>query len=220
MESRNFDSNKNHKVLRYYVAKKNSTVTCMSRHSDVNVSTLRLGMLVKCLEDLMDGTLLISVTDVSESKVWFNTEWCCQKTDLIHVSQEIWRFLLAVSVPQERVRLANNKSLCGILENLSVNDKVWYHPNHKVNDHKELAIIKYIGPVPELGQGFYFGLEIPVYCSQTTISNLHVICYFIAYILKYRNHINYFRRVKNYLKRLFYVQNILSPFTQIKHLQH
>ncbi|KAF7390148.1 hypothetical protein HZH68_012005 [Vespula germanica] len=163
MESRNFDSNKNHKVLRYYVAKKNSTLTCMSRHCDVNVSTLRLGMLVKCLEDLMDGTLLISVTDVSGSKIWHTTEWCCQKTDLILVSQEIWRFLLAVSVPQERVYLANNKSLCGKLENLCVNDKVWYHPNHKVNDRKELAIIKYIGPVSQLGQGLYFGLDIPVH---------------------------------------------------------
>ncbi|XP_047361762.1 ubiquitin carboxyl-terminal hydrolase CYLD isoform X2 [Vespa velutina] len=173
MESRNFDNNKNHKVLRHYVAKKNSTVTCMSRHCDVNVSTLRLGMLVKCLEDLMDGTLLISVTDVSGSKVWFNTEWCCQKTDLIPVSQEIWRFLLAVSVPQERVRLANNKSLCGILENLSVNDKVWYHSNHKVNDHKELAIIKYIGPVPKLGQGFYFGLDIP---DSQELSKTSMLC--------------------------------------------
>ncbi|KAF7388073.1 hypothetical protein HZH66_010840 [Vespula vulgaris] len=172
MESRNFDSNKNHKVLRYYVAKKNSTLTCMSRHCDVNVSTLRLGMLVKCLEDLMDGTLLISVTDVSGSKIWHTTEWCCQKTDLILVSQEIWRFLLAVSVPQERVYLANNKSLCGKLENLCVNDKVWYHPNHKVNDRKELAIIKYIGPVSQLGQGLYFGLDIPDSQEQSKTSML------------------------------------------------
>ncbi|XP_015175056.1 PREDICTED: ubiquitin carboxyl-terminal hydrolase CYLD [Polistes dominula] len=181
MESRNFDNNKNQKLeTQYYVAKNNSTLTRVramsghvSEHCDVNVSTLRLGMLVKCLEDLKDGALRISIIDVSGSNIWFDTEWRCLKTDLIPIPQEIWEFLIAVSVPQERVRLASNILLCGVLENLCINDKVWYHPNYKLRDRKELAIIKYIGPVSQLGQGIYFGLDIP---DSQKISKTSILC--------------------------------------------
>ncbi|KAK2576712.1 hypothetical protein KPH14_005369 [Odynerus spinipes] len=192
MEKRILDNSISHEIVRYYVAKQNSTLSRLSGHCNVNVSTLRLGMLIKCLEDFMDGTLRISVIDVSESKIWFNTEWCCQKNDLILVSQEIWKFLLAVSVPQERVRLASDNSLCRVLEKLRINDKVWYCSNF--NGYKELAVIKYIGLVPQLGQGFYFGLDLP---ESQELSKTSILCQ------------EYFESIYN---RAFATLNQISPY--------
>ena len=44
---------------------------------------------------------------------------------------------------------------------LAINDTVWYCAD-PLGCTKFLAIIKYIGPVPQLGQGYYFGLDLLV----------------------------------------------------------
>ncbi|XP_025153799.1 ubiquitin carboxyl-terminal hydrolase CYLD isoform X2 [Harpegnathos saltator] len=116
-------------------------------------------MLVEALEDLKDSSLKIRVIDIAGSKTWCGTEWRCHKYDLIPVSHKIWQYLLAVQSPQERVQLASDETLCEQIRSISVKDKVWYccDPN---KHSKEVAFVKYIGPVPELGLGHYFGLEL------------------------------------------------------------
>ncbi|XP_032674063.1 ubiquitin carboxyl-terminal hydrolase CYLD isoform X4 [Odontomachus brunneus] len=143
----------------YYVAKRDTVLLRILGACDVNVNELRLGMLVEALEDLKDSSLKIRVIDTAGSKTWCGTEWRCHKYDLIPVSHKIRQYLLAVQSPQERVQLASNKALCEQIKDISVKDKVWYccDPN---KHSKELAFVKYIGPVTELGLGHYFGLEL------------------------------------------------------------
>ncbi|KOC66136.1 hypothetical protein WH47_01029, partial [Habropoda laboriosa] len=158
MEKRNSNSKDDCQVLQCFVAKQNTILMRMSGECDKNVNTLRLGMLVEAVEDLGDSLLKVRVIDTTGSE-WRGTEWRCHRFDLIAVSPEVWKFLPAVTVPQERVHLANRKRLCEELMSLAVNDAVWYCANPQ-GCTKYLAIIKYIGPVPQLGQGYYFGLDL------------------------------------------------------------
>lgn len=159
MEKRNAGSKEDRQLLLYYVAKQNTILTRISGECDKNVNTLRLGMLVEALEDLGDSALRVRVNDTTGSEVWRGTEWRCHRFDLIPVSSDVWKFLPAVSVPQERVRLANHKLLCKELISLKIDHTVWYCPDPQ-GYSKYLAIIKYIGPVPQLSQGYYFGLDL------------------------------------------------------------
>ncbi|XP_048266234.1 ubiquitin carboxyl-terminal hydrolase CYLD isoform X2 [Bombus terrestris] len=159
MEKRNSSNKEDRQISQYFVAKQNTILMRMSSECDKNVNTLRLGMLVEAVEDLGDSALKVRVIDTTGSEIWRGTEWRCHKFDLISVTPEVWKFLPAVSVPQERVRLANYKHLCEELMSLEINDTVWYCADPS-GCTKFLAIIKYIGPVPQLGQGYYFGLDL------------------------------------------------------------
>ncbi|KAL0104750.1 hypothetical protein PUN28_016403 [Cardiocondyla obscurior] len=118
-------------------------------------------MLVEALEDLKESVLRVRVTDtVGGCKTWCGTEWRCHKYDLIPVSQKVWQYLLAVQSPQERIRLVNDVTLYEQIQNISVNDLVWYHSGPANKRIKELAFVRYIGPVQQLGPGHYFGLEL------------------------------------------------------------
>ncbi|XP_043507747.1 ubiquitin carboxyl-terminal hydrolase CYLD [Frieseomelitta varia] len=159
MEKRNSSNKEDRQASQYFVAKQNTILKRMSSECDKSVNTLRLGMLVEAVEDLGDSALKVRVIDTTGSEIWRGTEWQCHKFDLIPVTSEVWKFLPAISVPQERVRLANYKHLCEELLSLGVNDTVWYCVD-SLGCTKYLAIIKYIGPVPQLGQGYYFGLDL------------------------------------------------------------
>lgn len=161
MEKRNAGGKEDRQVLQHFVAKGNTILMRISGECDKNVNTLRLGMLVEAVEDLGDSALRVRVVDTTGSEIWHGTEWRCHRFDLIPVTLDVWKFLPAVSVPQERVRLANHKVLCKELTSLGTNDNVWYCPDPQ-GYTKYLAVIKYIGPVPQIGQGYYFGLDLLV----------------------------------------------------------
>ncbi|KYN11883.1 Ubiquitin carboxyl-terminal hydrolase CYLD [Trachymyrmex cornetzi] len=155
------DSSKERRVLQHYVAKQDTVLIRIFGACDVNVNKLRLGMLVEALEDLRESVLRIRVTDtVGGSKTWCGTEWRCHKYDLIPVSPMVWQYLLAVQSPQERIQLANDEALCEQIRNISVNDVAWYCSDPANRRARELAFVRYIGPVPQLGLGHYFGLEL------------------------------------------------------------
>ncbi|XP_043462906.1 ubiquitin carboxyl-terminal hydrolase CYLD [Leptopilina heterotoma] len=147
------------RIQQYYVVKKDTTVTRISGKCDVNVSNLKLGMLIESVcRESDDLSIRIRIKDQHELSVWSNTVWNCHTHDLILVSKKIWQYLAAVSDNNERVKIANNKKFCKDIENIHVNDKVWYSSNG--SSSVELAIINLIGPVPELGNGVYFCLEL------------------------------------------------------------
>ncbi|EZA58756.1 Ubiquitin carboxyl-terminal hydrolase CYLD [Ooceraea biroi] len=158
MEDR--DSNQERQVLQYYVAKQDTVLTRITGASNTNVNTLHLGMLVEALEDIKDGMLKIRVIDPVGGAKWCGTEWRCHRYDLVPVSQKIWQCLLAVQSPQERVELAKDEVLCERLRNISMNDKVWCCSDPLNKRVREIAFVRYIGPVTQLGLGHYFGLEL------------------------------------------------------------
>lgn len=161
MERRGLDNNEEHRVLQYYVANNNAILVRIFGTCDVNISTLLRGMLVEALENLEENTLRVRVTDTNGCMTWCGTEWRCHKYDLIPVSQKTWQYLLAVSSPEQRVRLAKDKALCEQIKDITVNDRVWYCADSD-NRTKEIAFVKYIGPVTQLGSGDYFGLDLLV----------------------------------------------------------
>lgn len=153
----------NRQVLQYYVAKQDTLLTRISGACNVNVNTLHLGMLVEALENMKDGMLRIRVIDtVAASEMWRGTEWRCHRYDLVPVSRKIWQCLLAVESLQRRVELARDEILCEQLRNFPTNGKVWYCPDPLDKRVRELALVRYIGPVVQLGSGHYFGLELLV----------------------------------------------------------
>ena len=149
-------------LLCHYVAKRNTILSRISGACNVNVNTLHLGMLVEANEVQCDGGLRIRVNDVNDDDVWRRTEWRCHQVDLIPVPSIVWQFLAAVPGPQDRVRIASDTQLCQDVNNLRLGDRIWYRS--KPGAQRSLAVIRYIGPVQELGQGFHFGLELLVRC--------------------------------------------------------
>ncbi|KAK0162600.1 hypothetical protein PV327_006366 [Microctonus hyperodae] len=143
----------------YYIAKKNTILSRISGACQVNVHNLTLGALVIANEFLADGGLKIRVFDPNDCEIWRKTEWRCHSIDLISVPELVWNFLTAIHVPQDRLRLAQDHQFCKDASNLKENSIVWYQPDLN-SPTKFKAVIKYIGMVSELGQGFYFGLEI------------------------------------------------------------
>lgn len=170
MEKRNAnDKNVERSNVVHYVAKKNTVLNRISGSCDVNVSTLRLGMLVEAVEVLRDGGLRIRVADPGGSELWLNTEWRCHRYDLVPVSLIMWEYLAAVPSLQDRVKLATDKQLTKDLNDVRLNSKVIVTPDAaEAANEQILAVVKHVGPVPELGPGFYFGLEILV---ETSISS-------------------------------------------------
>ncbi|XP_012260175.2 ubiquitin carboxyl-terminal hydrolase CYLD [Athalia rosae] len=160
MDKRGNDKSVDKSNIIYYVAKKNTVLNRISGSCDVNISTLRMGMLVEGLEVLRDGGLRVRVKDPGGSEVWKNTQWLCHRYDLVPVSFIMWQYLAAVPGPLDRVKLATDKQLCKELNDIRLNSEVFVRTDAKTSSPEVKAVIKYIGPVPELGSGFYFGLEI------------------------------------------------------------
>ncbi|XP_046737683.1 ubiquitin carboxyl-terminal hydrolase CYLD [Diprion similis] len=161
MDKRGNDKNAERSNVIHYVAKKNTLLNRISGSCDVNISKLRAGMLVEAVEVLRDGGLRIRVTDPAGADVWKNTEWLCHRYDLVPVSSIMWQYLAAVSSPQERVKLATDKQLCKELNDIKLKSKVLLQNDPAPTSGEQIsAVIQYIGPVPELGYGLYFGLEI------------------------------------------------------------
>ncbi|XP_015109435.1 ubiquitin carboxyl-terminal hydrolase CYLD [Diachasma alloeum] len=171
MEKWQNDERKGSALPCHYVAMKNTIMSRRSGACDVNVSCLKLGMLVEANELLPDGSLRIKVNDLNNEEVWKKTEWLCHRFDLIPVPYLVWHFLAAVTVPQDRVRLASDTQFCEEAKKLKENGKVYYHPPSNP-DAKFKAVIKYIGQVTEMGPGFYFGLELLDHCDGLSTSLL------------------------------------------------
>ncbi|KAF7992269.1 hypothetical protein HCN44_001594 [Aphidius gifuensis] len=142
----------------YYVAKENILMNRISGECSTNIKLLMLGMLVQANEILADGSLRIRIFDSKNNdKDWNKTEWRCDVNKLISVSSIIWHYLIAVSSPQERVKIAIDNVYCDNAKNLKVGNKVWYLSPDR---NKYKAVIKKIEPIQEFGPGFYFCLEL------------------------------------------------------------
>ena len=146
----------------HYVAKKNTVLNRISGKCEVNVNPLKLGTLVEAVGKESDDGVRIKIKDPPERR-WLNTEWKCHSYDLIPVTKKLWHYLAAVTGPDERVKIANSKQLCKDIENIRENNRVWYSPpNGSSSVNKCLATVTFIGPVPEIGDGIYFGLDLQV----------------------------------------------------------
>jgi hypothetical protein len=71
--------------------------------------------------------------------------------------------LIAVFEPSHRVALVQNGQIFRELAAIEVGEKVMLLPETQDSRWEpELAVVRYKGPVPEMGPGTYYGLEILV----------------------------------------------------------
>ncbi|XP_052869371.1 uncharacterized protein LOC128275038 [Anopheles cruzii] len=84
----------------------------------------------------------------------------CQAAHLQRVPPDIWPYIIAILDPQERCEFAKRPKLFASVTQLNVGDIVlvsWLAKNRHVTYD---CITRYIGPVPKIGPGYYFGLEL------------------------------------------------------------
>lgn len=99
---------------------------------------------------------------------------------LIHVSEMMWPLLAAISDPIERANIAKDSAFCDYISTLRENsfvtingqyfskclirESLQFLPEREPKDRSldYNCIIRYIGPVEEIGPGYFFGLELLV----------------------------------------------------------
>lgn len=156
--------------ITYYIVARDTILSRFTGPCNVNIGRVIPGMLVKAVGNVNEDALRVQVYCKNKGDIWYQTEWKCHRIDLLSVSGWIWHLLCAVSSLEDRLRLAKNKQFCKDVENIKPNTKVWFCPDSDVsssNFSTYLANVTYIGAVRELGDGYYFGLDLLVtliYC--------------------------------------------------------
>lgn len=129
---------------------------------------LRLGTLVYVEYAIKDE--LVAVRMDNSEKLYSPIDdhlWECPMANIVPFYNSWKPFILAVSSPTERVELVLDEELCQKLVSIDVGCLVYLLPkksptgayNHGCQPLKE-AVVKYRGPVHQMGFGTYFGLEI------------------------------------------------------------
>nr|XP_040232993.2 ubiquitin carboxyl-terminal hydrolase CYLD isoform X1 [Anopheles coluzzii]XP_040232994.2 ubiquitin carboxyl-terminal hydrolase CYLD isoform X1 [Anopheles coluzzii]XP_040232995.2 ubiquitin carboxyl-terminal hydrolase CYLD isoform X1 [Anopheles coluzzii]XP_049464193.1 ubiquitin carboxyl-terminal hydrolase CYLD isoform X1 [Anopheles coluzzii] len=99
-------------------------------------------------------------TSAPVSNPYENRVLQCQSAHLQRIPSDIWPYLIAILDPLERCEFAKRPKLFGSVKQLRVGDIVmvsWLAKNRHVTYD---CIIRYVGPVPKIGPGYYFGLEL------------------------------------------------------------
>lgn len=149
--------------------------------SEETIMHLTKGMTVQVVE-VREKHSAIIIRDYHQRNLAFeNNVYICKKSGLIMVTADIWPFLTAINDPFERIEIARDKPFCkyilGLKENVfvdvlgymfnlsSIQQSLMFLPERAPKDKSNSdynCIIRYIGNVPEIGPGFYFGLELLV----------------------------------------------------------
>lgn len=151
----------------FYVAKENIVARKPAFDININVRTttvIRLGSLVKLTScKLQGGRVMVRLVDERCLKEGSEDMWVCYKFQLLPVDPVMLSALIAVFKPSLRVAIVQNEHFFRELAEIEVGKKVMLlseTPDSRLEP--ELALVRYKGPVPEMGPGTYYGLEILV----------------------------------------------------------
>lgn len=130
---------------------------------------IRLGSLVEVISKKHGGER-VAVRLIDERCLDEGPEdvWVCSKLHLLPVDPVMLSSLIAVFEPSLRVALVQNEHIFRELAAIEVGEKVMLLSETQDSRWEpELAVVRYKGPVPEMGHGTYYGLEILVifFCS-------------------------------------------------------
>lgn len=107
-----------------------------------------------------------------------NNLYLIKPSVLCTVSRELWPFLIAITDPIARARIATDEAFCDYLLNLNekslasvnghyfstcpIRQSLQFLPEREPRDRfvDYYCSVKYIGPVEEIGPGYFFGLEL------------------------------------------------------------
>lgn len=154
--------------LKCFVVKKNYMASKVNRRE--HHQTLRLGTLVYIEYVIKDELVAVRMDNSERLHGSFEEHlWECPLANIVPFNKSLKPFILAISSPTERVEVVQNEDLCQKLIAINVGSLVYLLPKKSplgANDlgtqHFKEALVKYRGPVHQMGFGTYFGLEILV----------------------------------------------------------
>ncbi|XP_055546306.1 ubiquitin carboxyl-terminal hydrolase CYLD isoform X2 [Wyeomyia smithii] len=132
-------------------------------NKDDNNVTIEMGTTLQ-IEEVISGKLaLVRIKNYynTDDKTYENHLFQCPKSSLLIIPKEAWPFIIAIMDPQERVNFASQSKRLAMLERLS-NDLIVKVSGRAFGLMTEVydCIIRAIGPVPEIGPGYYLCMEL------------------------------------------------------------
>jgi hypothetical protein len=159
----------------FCVAKENIVAERLALDININLNNrkinrvIRRGSLVEVTSTKLDGErVAVRHVDAGYSVEGQEGVWVCSKLHLLPVDPVMLSALIAVFEPSLRVALVQNEHIFRELAAIEVGKKVMLLSETLDSRlEPELAVVRYKGPVPEMGPGTYYGLEILVifFCS-------------------------------------------------------
>ncbi|PSN51291.1 hypothetical protein C0J52_05308 [Blattella germanica] len=134
------------------------------RYSD-SVKVITLGSLIEVQSKTPDNKLSIRIINSFGDAE--SCEWVCSARNLLPLNPIILPSLLAVIEPSERIGIVENEHIFCELASLATGKKVMLLPKYQDSRcSQELAVVRYKGPIPEMGPGTYYGLELLVHSGN------------------------------------------------------
>jgi hypothetical protein len=183
----NFCKNKPKTDRCFCVAKENIVAERQDHDINVNLKStrvIRLGSLVKVISTKYDGDrVAVRLFDERDLVEGSEDVWVCSKFHLLPVDPVMLSSLTAVFEPSNRVALVQKGQIFRELAVVEVGEKVMLLPETQDSRlEAEMAVVRYKGPVPEMGPGTYYGLEILVifFCFEFYLFTTSINCRFMA----------------------------------------
>lgn len=158
-----------------------SNVLVVNDVDDSNSVDLEKGMLVEIKsvnKRSTDVFCVIQIFDYYQSNPAFiHNVYFCKRSTLLEVSENLWPFLIAINDPYDRLNVVRDKDFSENITNLHENAVVEIcGDNFRQSDMRQTlnfsvdhnnnpdfdCIVRYIGMCPEIGPGYFFGLELLV----------------------------------------------------------
>lgn len=164
----------------YAVVMEKVLASCVGEFDNAHIE-LRRGMMVEC-KRTSDRYSNILIRDYYQKNHAFeNNLYLCKTSALYQVQSSMWPFLVAINDPLERAALAKDRPFIEYILGLDIDGFVTVNgqffqyaaasqslmPLSEKERHATMAldyhcIVKYIGPVVDIGPGHYFGLQLVV----------------------------------------------------------
>lgn len=132
-------------------------------HIEADKIYISPGNLVKILQyDKNNKNAKIQVMDYYNNNIIWENLYKCSVNHLKKIHNDLFPFLIAIQDPEDRLQFAVRSECCKNILQLRIDDIVNVSGEPFRKDIFYNCIIRYIGLVPEIGPGYYFGLEILV----------------------------------------------------------
>lgn len=150
--------------LGYCVVSENYVAKKLKGTGNASHLTLMLGTLVHVHSCIDNDNVAVKVVNCESpyDTVDENNLWICPISCLLPVNDILWPLVNAIVSPIERVNLLKQKSLCDQLCTIQVGTLAKLISSDDGNKTGEPAVVKYRGPIPKMGPGIYFGIELLV----------------------------------------------------------
>lgn len=134
-----------------------------------------------------------------------NNLYFMRQSELFPVNEIFWPFLIAITNPNERANIAMDDAYVTYLLNLNIKsfvsvvgqyfintirESIQFLPERQPKEHLSTdyaCIIRYIGPVDEIGPGNFFGLELLV--NFNDFPKIKHYAFLMFYVLTHQNNI-------------------------------